>query len=92
MGRVRCLPRSPCFTRFRERFFGPLVYLAGSRQTHPISVGLTEFNGLYNTELQLIFAASINSMISPLAAFFPARRMFIQGIGHRSSINSCLTS
>lgn len=61
-------------------FFGPLIYLAGNRGANPISVGLTEFNGLYNSEPQLILAAAIISMILPLAVFFMAQRVFIQGI------------
>jgi multiple sugar transport system permease protein len=61
-------------------FFGPLIYLAGNRQANPITVGLTEFNGLYSAEPQLILAASIISMILPLAIFFIAQRVFIQGI------------
>ncbi len=61
-------------------FFGPLIYLAGNRQANPITVGLTEFNGLYNSEPQLILAAAIISMILPLTIFFLAQRVFIQGI------------
>ncbi|RMG87139.1 MAG: carbohydrate ABC transporter permease, partial [Chloroflexi bacterium] len=61
-------------------FFGPLIYLAGNRQANPITVGLTEFNGIYSTEPQLILAAAIISMILPLAIFFMAQRVFIQGV------------
>ncbi len=61
-------------------FFEPLIYLAGSRDRNPISVGLTEFNGIYNTDPNLILAAAIISMILPLAIFFMAQRVFIQGI------------
>lgn len=61
-------------------FFGPLIYLAGSRDKNPITVGLTEFNGLYATDTQLILAASVISMLLPLAIFFIAQRVFIQGI------------
>lgn len=61
-------------------FFGPLIYLAGNRQANPITVGLTDFNGLYSTEPQLILAAAIISMILPLTIFFLAQRVFIQGI------------
>ncbi|TVR18907.1 MAG: carbohydrate ABC transporter permease [Anaerolineaceae bacterium] len=61
-------------------FFGPLIYLAGSRDLNPITVGLTEFNGLYSSEPNLILAAAIISMILPLAIFFMAQRVFIQGI------------
>lgn len=61
-------------------FFGPLIYLAGNRRALPITVGLTQFNGLHNREPQLILAASIISMALPLAIFFMAQRVFIQGI------------
>jgi len=61
-------------------FFEPLIYLAGSRERNPITVGLTEFNGIYSSEPNLILAAAIISMILPLAIFFAAQRVFIQGI------------
>lgn len=61
-------------------YFGPLIYLAGNRQAQPISIGLAEFNGLYSTEPQLILAASIITIILPLAIFFVAQRVFVQGI------------
>jgi len=61
-------------------FFEPLIYLAGSRELNPITVGLTDFNGLYNSEPNLILAAAIISMALPLAIFFMAQRVFIQGI------------
>jgi multiple sugar transport system permease protein len=61
-------------------FFEPLIYLAGSREQNPITVGLTEFNGIYSSEPNLILAAAIISMVLPLAIFFLAQRVFIQGI------------
>lgn len=61
-------------------FFGPLIYLAGSQDLLPISVGLFRFNGLYSTEPQLIQAASIMTMVLPLLIFFFAQRFFMQGV------------
>lgn len=61
-------------------FFGPLIYLAGNRQQNPITVGLTEFNGIYSSEPNLILAAALISMALPLLIFFLAQRVFIQGI------------
>jgi multiple sugar transport system permease protein len=61
-------------------FFGPLIYLAGNNKAIPISVGLTQFNGLYNAQTQLMMAAAIITMILPLVIFFFAQRVFIQGI------------
>ena len=61
-------------------FFLPLVYLAGNAEAYPISVGLTFFNGLYQTNNELVLAAAVISMILPLAIFFVAQRVFMQGI------------
>jgi multiple sugar transport system permease protein len=61
-------------------FFGPLIYLAGNPQANPISVGLTLFNGLYQTRNELVLAAAVISMLLPLMIFFLAQKVFIQGI------------
>lgn len=61
-------------------FFGPLIYLISARDKQPISVGLTLFNGVYDTEPQLIMAASFITLVIPLVIFFFAQRIFVQGI------------
>ncbi|MEP7133775.1 MAG: carbohydrate ABC transporter permease [Chloroflexota bacterium] len=61
-------------------YFGPLIYLSTNRQAWPISVALPTFNGLYNTEPQLIQAASLMAMLLPLILFVIAQRFFVQGI------------
>lgn len=61
-------------------FFGPLIYLTGKADLFPISVGLTQFNGLYDSQPQLILAASMATMIIPMLIFFMAQRVFMQGI------------
>ena len=61
-------------------FFGPLVYLAGKADLYPLTVGLAFFNGVFNTEPQLIQAASFMTLILPLIIFFLAQRAFIQGV------------
>jgi multiple sugar transport system permease protein len=61
-------------------FFNPLIYLAGNPDANPISVGLTFFNGLYQTRNELVLAAAMISMVLPLVIFFFAQRVFIQGI------------
>jgi multiple sugar transport system permease protein len=60
--------------------FGPLIYLAGSQDLQPISVGSFRFNGLSSSEPQLIQAASIMTMVIPLTIFFFAQRFFLQGV------------
>lgn len=61
-------------------FFGPLIYLSGKPQLFPLSVGLTIFNGLFDTSPHLIQAASIMTLLLPLTIFFLAQRVFIQGV------------
>ncbi len=61
-------------------FFGPLIYLVGKPDLVPLSVGLTTFNGLFDSSPQLIQAASIMTIILPLTIFFFAQRIFIQGV------------
>ena len=61
-------------------FFGPLIYLTSNRAIQPISVGLTFFSGVYDSEPQLIMAAAFITLAIPLVIFFFAQRVFIQGI------------
>lgn len=61
-------------------FFGPLIYLAGSPELYPITVGLNGFNGLYEGQDNLIQAASLTAAVVPLVVFFFAQRVFIQGV------------
>ncbi|HSH02722.1 MAG TPA: carbohydrate ABC transporter permease [Anaerolineae bacterium] len=61
-------------------FLGPLIYLAGKPELHPITVGLTGFNGLYQQQENLIQAVSLISAMIPLVVFFFAQRFFMQGV------------
>lgn len=61
-------------------FFGPLIYLAGNRDIVPISVGLSFFSGTYDSEPNLIMAASFISLVIPLSIFFFSQRVFLSGI------------
>jgi multiple sugar transport system permease protein len=61
-------------------FFEPLLYLAGNREIVPIGVGLSYFNGVYNSEPHLIMAAALLALALPVAIFLAAQRVFVQGI------------
>ncbi len=63
-----------------NNFFDPLIYLAGNRDIVPISVGLNFFNGTYDTNPNLIMAASFIALIIPLVIFFFSQRVFLSGI------------
>jgi multiple sugar transport system permease protein len=63
-----------------NNFFDPLIYLAGNRDIVPISVGLNFFNGTYDTDPNLIMAASFIALVIPLIIFFFSQRVFLSGI------------
>lgn len=61
-------------------YFGPLIYLQTNRQLWPISVALSNFNGIYGQQPQLIQAGALMALGIPLLLFLLAQRFFIQGI------------
>ena len=61
-------------------FFGPLIYLSTKPELQPISVALSQFNGIYGTKPTLIQAGALMAMIAPLILFALAQRFFVQGI------------
>lgn len=61
-------------------YFGPLIYLSTNRDSLPVSVALSYFNGMYGQRPELIQAGALLTLIFPLALFFLAQRFFVQGI------------
>lgn len=61
-------------------FFEPLVYLSASPELQPISVGLTRFLGLYDSQQELIQAGALIGLAIPLAVFMLMQRVFLSGI------------
>jgi multiple sugar transport system permease protein len=61
-------------------YFGPLIYLQTNRSLWPISVALSNFNGIYGQQPQLIQAGALMALGIPLLLFLLAQRFFIQGI------------
>lgn len=60
-------------------FFGPLIYLNESAK-YNLALGLQSFIGQYNSEWNLLMAASTVVIIPMLIMFFFAQRYFIEGI------------
>src|SRR5688500_16932289 len=61
-------------------YFGPLIYLSTARDKWPISVALSNFNGIYGERNELIQAGSLMALLAPLLLFIVAQRFFVQGI------------
>ncbi|MEM9033362.1 MAG: carbohydrate ABC transporter permease [Actinomycetota bacterium] len=61
-------------------FFEPLVYLAGNRDLLPISVGMYDFLGLYDSQQELVQAGALLGMAIPVLIFAFGQRFFLKGI------------
>jgi len=61
-------------------FFEPLVYLQGREDLYTISIGMTQFANIFNTQPGLATAASMMALALPVVMFFLAQRAFLQGI------------
>ena len=61
-------------------FLEPLVYLSVDRGRIPISVGLYEFIGLYDTDIPLMQAGALIAMAVPIVVFLCLQRIFLRGI------------
>ena len=60
-------------------FLGPLLYLNDSHQ-YTLALGLAEFTGLYNSQWQLLMAASTAIIAPVVILFLVAQKYFIEGI------------
>ncbi len=67
-------------------FLGPLIFLAGERDKIPISVGLYDFLGLYDTAIPLVQAGAMLSMVVPILVFLFLQKIFLGGIDLSGSI------
>ena len=61
-------------------YFEPLIYLLGKPNLHPISVGIQQFNFIYDQEPHLIQATSLLALVLPVFIFFISQRFFMQGV------------
>ena len=61
-------------------FFAPLIYLQGRPDLYTISIGMTQFTNIFNTQPGLAMAASLMTIAVPVVIFFLAQRIFMQGI------------
>lgn len=61
-------------------YFEPLIYLLGRPNLVPISVGIQQFNFIYDQEPHLIQATSLLALVLPVFIFFISQRFFMQGV------------
>jgi ABC-type glycerol-3-phosphate transport system permease component len=67
------------FTGNWNNFFGPLIYL-NSPKYFPIALGLQLMKDRERTDMQLVMAMTLVSLVPVIGLFFIAQRYFIQGI------------
>jgi ABC-type glycerol-3-phosphate transport system permease component len=58
---------------------GPLIYL-NKVQMMTVTVGISYFTGQYWSDMPLVMAASLISMLPTLTLFFAAQKYFVQGV------------
>ena len=61
-------------------YFEPLLYLSSKPDLQPIATGLARFNSIYGSSPELVQAATLMTIIIPMAVFFVAQRAFMRGI------------
>lgn len=61
-------------------YFEPLIYTLGAPEIQPISVGIQQYNFVYDTQYEMIQATSIMALILPVMLFFFAQRFFMRGV------------
>jgi multiple sugar transport system permease protein len=61
-------------------YFEPLIYLLGKPELQPISVGIQQFNFIYDKEPHLIQSTALMGLVLPIILFVLAQRFFMQGI------------
>jgi multiple sugar transport system permease protein len=61
-------------------FLEPLIYLSGRRDLIPISVGLYDFLGIYDSQIALVQAGALIGMAVPILVFLGLQRIFLRGI------------
>ncbi|HEX3054150.1 MAG TPA: carbohydrate ABC transporter permease [Aggregatilineaceae bacterium] len=61
-------------------FQAPLIYIGGQSNNQVLAVGLQRFTQIYSSQQNLMMAAGVLTMLIPLAVFFVAQRVFMQGV------------
>jgi multiple sugar transport system permease protein len=61
-------------------YFEPLLYLSSKPELQPIATGLAAFNSIYGSSPELVQAATLMTIIIPMAIFFMAQKAFMRGI------------
>jgi multiple sugar transport system permease protein len=61
-------------------YFEPLLYLSAKPDLQPIATGLAAFNSIYGSSPELVQAATLMTIVIPMAIFFMAQRAFMRGI------------
>lgn len=61
-------------------YFEPLIYLLNAPHLQPISVGIQQFNAVYDRQPAMLQATSIMALVPPLLLFLLSQRVFMRGV------------
>lgn len=61
-------------------YFEPLIYLLNAPKMQPISVGIQQFNAVFDRQPAMLQATAIMALLPPLLLFLVSQRVFMRGV------------
>jgi multiple sugar transport system permease protein len=61
-------------------YYGPLLYTSENESSWTLSLGLASFRSMHHVDWNLVYAATILSLVPIVVIFFFAQKAFVQGV------------
>jgi ABC-type maltose transport system permease subunit len=72
-------PAPPAFPTAWNDYYGPLLYTSENEDSWTLSLGLASFRSLHHVNWNLVYAATMLSLV-PIVVLFFAQKAFVQGV------------
>jgi multiple sugar transport system permease protein len=61
-------------------YYGPLLYTSENESSWTLSLGLASFRSMHHVDWNLVYAATMLSLVPIVVVFFFAQKAFVQGV------------
>lgn len=61
-------------------YYGPLLYTSENEKSWTLSLGLASFRSMHHVDWNLVYAATMLSLVPVVVVFFFAQKAFVQGV------------
>ena len=61
-------------------YYGPLLYTSENENAWTLSLGLASFRSLHHVDWNLVYAATMLTLVPVVVLFFFAQKAFVQGV------------